>query len=64
MDHNSQDFVVISSLVSAPAWVPSLSEINGWLTAISLTVGILLGVLRLYSFIKERYLPIQEEDDF
>ena len=64
MDHTSQDLVVVSSLISAPAWVPSLSQINGWLTTISLSVGILLGLLRLYSFMKERYLSIQDEDDF
>ncbi len=64
MDHNSQDFVVISSLISAPAWVPSLMQINGWLTTISLSVGIILGLLRLHSFFKERYLSLHDEEDF
>ncbi len=63
MDHNAQDFVVVSSLISAPAWVPSLSELNIWLTTLSLCVGILLGLLRLYSFLKDRHLALDEEDD-
>ena len=64
MAQNAQDFFVISSLVSAPAWVPTLTQVNAWLTTISLTVGIVLGVLRLYSFMKERYLPLNDEEDF
>ncbi len=64
MKDNPQDFIVISSLISAPAWVPSLTQINGWLTMISLSVGIVLGILRLHSFFKERYLALQDEEDF
>ncbi len=48
------DAIVAGGLISAPAWAPSLSNINDLLTTSSLTVGLLLGIARLWLFFRQR----------
>lgn len=43
-----QDSVIASSLISAPAWGPWLNELNGVLTTLSLLVGLVIGLHRLW----------------
>ncbi len=48
------DGALATSLISAPAWAPWLSEVNQLLTTASLGVGLVLGAGRLWLFIRER----------
>ena len=43
-----QDSVIASSLIAAPAWGAWLNELNGVLTTLSLLVGLLIGLHRLW----------------
>lgn len=43
-----QDSVIASSLITAPAWGPWLSEVNGILTTLSLLIGLTIGAHRLW----------------
>lgn len=43
-----EDGVLASSLITAPAWGPWLSELNDILTTLSLLVGLAIGVYRLW----------------
>ncbi len=43
-----QDSVIASSLISAPAWGAWLNELNGVLTTLSLLVGLIIGIHRLW----------------
>lgn len=47
-----QDSIIASSLISAPAWSSWLNYLNGWLTTLSLIIGLLIGVHRLWIIIK------------
>lgn len=49
------DSVVASSLASAPAWAPALSQVNDLLTTVSLGLGLVLGAGRLWLFLKHRH---------
>lgn len=43
-----EDSVLASSLITAPAWGPWLSELNDILTTLSLLVGLAIGLHRLW----------------
>lgn len=43
-----QDSVIASSLITAPAWGSWLNELNGILTTLSLLIGMLIGLHRLW----------------
>ena len=43
-----QDSVIASGLITAPAWSAWLSEINGFLTTVSLVIGVAIGLHRLW----------------
>lgn len=43
-----QDSVIASSLISAPAWGAWLNELNGVLTTLSMLVGLVIGLHRLW----------------
>ncbi len=43
-----QDSLIASSLISAPAWGAWLNELNGVLTTLSLLVGLIIGLHRLW----------------
>ena len=49
-----KDSFLAGVLVSAPAWAPKLSTVNEFLTTLTLLCGALLGVGRLWLFIKRR----------
>ncbi len=53
-NHSSVDGALATSLISAPAWAPWLSEVNQLLTTASLGVGLVLGAGRLWLFLRER----------
>ncbi|GJM01798.1 MAG: hypothetical protein DHS20C08_02990 [Rhodomicrobium sp.] len=50
---NLQDSVLVSSLITAPAWSVWLSEINGLLTTLSLLIGVTIGAHRLWRIVKK-----------
>ena len=41
-----------AGVASAPAWAPSLSELNQLLTTLSLIIGLVLGIGRLVLFLR------------
>lgn len=43
-----QDSIIASSLISAPAWGAWLNELNGILTTLSLLIGLMIGMHRLW----------------
>lgn len=43
-----QDSVIASGLITAPAWGAWLGQLNGLLTTISLIIGLLIGLHRLW----------------
>ena len=42
-----KDYALAGTLISLPAWVPQLTDINAWLTFAGLVVGLVLGIRRL-----------------
>jgi len=48
------DAVLAGSLMAAPAWAASLSELNQVLTTVSLIVGLLIGTVRLWRIWRDR----------
>lgn len=48
------DAILAGGLVSAPAWAASLGEVNIYLTTLSLIVGLLIGVVRLWRLCRDR----------
>jgi hypothetical protein len=42
------DAILAGSLVAAPAWSVPLTEVNAFLTTVSLVVGLLIGAIRLW----------------
>lgn len=44
------DGVLAGSLVTAPAWGPWLTQINQLLSTVSLTIGLILGLARLWAW--------------
>lgn len=51
---SARDTVLAGFLVASPAWAPWLSALNEVLTTITLLCGALLGVGRLWLFIRNR----------
>jgi hypothetical protein len=52
--NEATDAAVATALIAAPAWVPALSEINEVLTTVTLLLGVVLGVGRLWLFVRRR----------
>lgn len=48
-----QDSILVGGLMTASAWGPWLAELNQVLTALSLTIGVLLGSARLWFLLKD-----------
>lgn len=48
------DTLLAGSLIAAPAWVPALSSVNEALTTLSLLLGVVLGAVRLWRFLRRR----------
>ena len=48
------DAILAGSLVAAPAWSVPLSEVNAWLTTLSLAVGLVIGAMRLWELLREK----------
>ena len=48
------DAILAGGLVAAPAWAGALSDVNAMLTMVSLIVGLLIGVIRLWRLWCER----------
>lgn len=51
---SARDTVVAGFLVASPAWAPWLSGLNEVLTTITLLCGALLGIGRLWLFLRNR----------
>lgn len=49
-----KDSILAGLLMASPAWVPWLSSLNEILTTITLLCGALLGMGRLWMFVKRR----------
>ena len=43
-----QDSIIASCLIAAPAWGAILNELNGILTTLSLLIGLMIGIHRLW----------------
>ena len=56
----AKDTFLAGFLVTAPAWAPSLANLNEMLTTVTLLCGALLGIGRLWIFAKRR-LHSQDE---
>lgn len=52
--HTHTDIALAGGLAAAPAWAPWLSEVNAWLTTASLTIGLVIGLIRLVQFSRPR----------
>lgn len=50
----AKDSVLAGFLLAAPAWAPWLTSINEILTTVTLLCGALLGIGRLWLFVKRR----------
>ena len=50
---NASDALLTGGLVSAPAWASWLTQLNALLTAATLFVGLVLGLVRLWLFWRE-----------
>jgi hypothetical protein len=48
------DTILAGGLVTAPAWAGALSNVNALLTMMSLLVGLLIGVIRLWHLCREK----------
>lgn len=48
-----QDSIIASSLISAPAWGAWLNELNGILTTLSLLIGLMIGMHRLWVIVTQ-----------
>jgi hypothetical protein len=48
------DAILAGGLVTAPAWAGALSNVNALLTMMSLLVGLLIGVIRLWHLCREK----------
>jgi len=49
-----QDSLLASGLITSPAWVPWLNELNEILTTVTLVLGLALGLCRLWQFMQQR----------
>lgn len=54
MSNDVQDGVIAGGLITSPAWASWLSQFNDVLTTATLFVGLLLGIGRLWLFMKRR----------
>lgn len=52
--HGVSDAILAGGLVAAPAWAGALGNVNALLTMVSLIVGLLIGVVRLWRLWSER----------
>jgi hypothetical protein len=48
------DAILAGGLVTAPAWAEALSNVNMLLTMLSLAVGLLIGLIRLWHLCRDR----------
>lgn len=52
--HAAKDSLVAGILVAAPAWAPWLADVNELLTTVTLLCGAVLGIGRLWLFVRRR----------
>jgi hypothetical protein len=52
--HGVSDAILAGGLLAAPAWAGALSNVNALLTMVSLLIGLLIGVIRLWRLWCER----------
>ncbi|NJM33980.1 MAG: hypothetical protein HC850_03895 [Rhodomicrobium sp.] len=50
----ASDALLAGSLVSSPAWAPWLTDFNQLLTTATLVLGLILGLVRLWNFWRDR----------
>ena len=51
---NISDAVLTGCLIAAPAWAGSLDQLNKLLTSVTLIVGLVLGLTRLWLLWRDR----------
>lgn len=54
MSNQVHDGLIAGGLIASPAWAAWLSQMNDFLTTATLFVGLLLGIGRLWLFVKRR----------
>lgn len=47
-----QDYILAGSLISAPAWMPSIAQINEYIPLASFIVGLVVAGVRIWSDLK------------
>lgn len=55
--HNFSDAALAGGLLTAPAWAAWIGQLNQVLTALSLVVGLALGLVKLWSLLRELRNP-------
>lgn len=48
------DGAIVTGMVTSPAWASWLGDLNQVLTTLTLIVGLVLGVARLVTFLREK----------
>lgn len=49
-----KDGTLVAALASSPAWAPALGDVNDLLTTITLVLGILIALGRIWLFFRDR----------
>ena len=52
--NSAGDFTLAGGLATSPAWAPYLDSINELLTTVTLLIGVVLGLIRLVAFWRDR----------
>lgn len=48
------DGAIITAAVTSPGWAAWLGDVNAVLTTLTLIVGLVFGVVRLFAFVQDR----------
>ncbi|MEM7619818.1 MAG: hypothetical protein AAF228_05055 [Pseudomonadota bacterium] len=62
--NTTKDGVVAGSLITAPAWAPLLSTFNDLLTMVTLIIGLIIGLIRLWALVKKGNSPDEKLKKF
>ena len=57
------DATLAGSLISSPLWAPWLADVNAVLSVLTVLVGLILGVYRLWCAYQDRQDKISQRDD-
>ncbi len=60
MTDTVQDSLLAGSLITAPAWVPLLNTFNEFVTTVTLMIGLVIGLTRLWILIRRDIFDKQD----